>query len=234
MSNWKVIDTGTASAAKNMAYDAHLLELMKPEDPPILHFYDWARSSITHGWFVNPDEYLDKHELAKEGFELARRPTGGGLLFHTVDFAFSMLVPAEHEGFHEKVIDNYAYINAIVKQAIDQVIAEEGILLPEDPVETHAAKERFCMAKPTIYDVMVGGKKIAGAAQRKKKQGYLHQGSIAIAVPSERLLKRVLVEPDAVIPSMQSLTYPMLSDATEKDIHNMRRKLKETLAEVLQ
>lgn len=43
------------------------------------------------------------------------------------------------------------------------------------------------MAKPTQYDVMLEGKKIAGAAQRLWR--YLHQGSIATALPKEDFFK---------------------------------------------
>ena len=33
--------------------------------------------------------------------------------------------------------------------------------------------QHFCMARPTIYDVVYQGRKIAGAAQRRRKNGYL-------------------------------------------------------------
>ena len=45
------------------------------------------------------------------------------------------------------------------------------------------------MAKPTQYDIVYKGKKIAGAAQRKKTQGYLHQGTISLAAPQIDLLQ---------------------------------------------
>ena len=50
----------------------------------------------------------------------------------------------------------------------------------------------FCMAKPTIYDVVYQGRKIAGAAQRRRKNGYLHQGTISLAFPQMGLLNEVL------------------------------------------
>jgi lipoate-protein ligase A len=47
------------------------------------------------------------------------------------------------------------------------------------------------MARPTKYDVMLQGRKIAGAAQRKTKAGFLHQGTIALLCPDPELLGAV-------------------------------------------
>ncbi|MGC6580981.1 MAG: lipoyl protein ligase domain-containing protein [Akkermansiaceae bacterium] len=35
-----------------------------------------------------------------------------------------------------------------------------------------------CFKKPACWDVMSGGRKIAGAAQRWSREGLLHQGSV--------------------------------------------------------
>jgi lipoate-protein ligase A len=61
-------------------------------------------------------------------------------------------------------------------------------LLP-DEVEGLAG---FCMARPTRYDVMWEGKKVGGAAQRRSRHAYLHQGTIAITPAPQRVLEDVL------------------------------------------
>lgn len=231
----QVVDTGKAKPEKNMAFDAHLLDVMRPTDTPLLHLYDWSVPSITYGYFTKPEEHFQNDGLQKMGIHTAQRPTGGGALFHTVDLAFSFLIPSEHEGYHENVLENYKYINEIVKSAVLSVVEEEGLLLPEDPQDSKKEAERFCMAKPTKYDVMIRGKKSIGAAQRKKKQGYLHQGSIAIMLPKEELLYSVLKYPDVVAPHMKALTYELLpQDASDNDLAELRHKLKRKLAEMVQ
>ena len=79
-----------------MDLDAKLLEEMKPDDAPILHLYEWEQDSGTYGYFLKPDKYLDMTQAQKRGLTLARRPTGGGIVFHVCDLAFSALVPAEN------------------------------------------------------------------------------------------------------------------------------------------
>jgi len=235
MSMMQVIDTGATRPEKNMAYDAHLLDVMRPSDRPILHLYDWSVPSITYGYFTKVENQFNLEGIKESGLFIAKRPTGGGALFHTVDLAFSFLIPANHKGCHENVLDNYRYINTIVKDAVLSLIKEEGILLPDEIQDAPTETERFCMAKPTKYDVMVNGKKLIGAAQRKKKQGYLHQGSIAIMLPEDELLRAVLKHPDVVVSSMEKTTFQLLPrDASANDLKEMREKLKRKLAEHVQ
>jgi lipoate-protein ligase A len=50
------------------------------------------------------------------------------------------------------------------------------------------------MAQPSKYDLLLKNKKAAGAAQRKKVQGYLHQGTIALVKPQAELLFELLLD----------------------------------------
>lgn len=79
---WEIFDTGTQSAEENMAIDAELLETLTPKSAPILHFYRWEKPSLTYGYFINPAEHLNLDALLRDGVSLARRPTGGGIVFH--------------------------------------------------------------------------------------------------------------------------------------------------------
>lgn len=233
---WKVLDTGSNSAQKNMDLDAKLLEAMRPDDPPILHLYEWEQDSGTYGYFLKPDKYLDLAQAEKWGLSLARRPTGGGIVFHVCDLAFSALVPAGSPAFSLNTLDNYNFINNGVKKAVKKFfkISKGPQLLPTEPMPLDESSRHFCMAKPTIYDVMLQGKKIAGAAQRRRKQGYLHQGSIAIALPQKSFLQDILLPGTQVLDAMQQNTFSILgSDYTLSDLNEVRQQLRELLIEFL-
>ena len=64
------------------------------------------------------------------------------------------------------------------------------------------------MADPTVYDVMVDGKKVVGGAQRRTKHGFLHQGSISLGVPDLHFLRSVLKNA-AVADLMRENSYPL-------------------------
>ncbi|MFS8563928.1 MAG: hypothetical protein LVR00_06280 [Rhabdochlamydiaceae bacterium] len=96
---WEILDTGKRSAKENMEIDAYLLDTLGDKRDPILHFYEWAGDCATYGYLTNPKDYLDEEGVAARGLSLAKRSTGGGIVFHSWDFAFSVLVPAESPFF---------------------------------------------------------------------------------------------------------------------------------------
>ncbi len=218
---FKILDTGMHTAKENMAIDIALLEDLAIDTVPLLHFYEWEQDAATYGHFVDP-----KKNFKKEGLDIAKRPTGGGVILHVADFAFSILVPASHPHFSLNAMQNYAFIN----QRIAKAIAHLGkpALLPEEPAEEGV--EGYCMAKPTKYDVMVGGKKVAGAAQRRTRHGYLHQGSISLGLPSKELLSTYL--DDSVVDAMENLSYAPLGDGwTPLELNEARAEVKQRIIE---
>ena len=226
---WKILDTGIHSAKENMELDATLLETLSPDGEPILHFYDWEGDAATYGYFLKPSQLLDLSAARSRGLSLARRPTGGGMVFHLCDLAFSALVPVHCSYFSLNTLHNYNFINSIVKNAVKSFLQKRELLslLPEEPSPLDENCHHFCMAKPTKYDVMLEGRKIAGAAQRKRKQGYLHQGSIAIAFPKEDFLNDILLPNTQVKEAMFQNTYSILGkNWTPSDLKEVREGLK--------
>ncbi|MCH9617589.1 MAG: Octanoyltransferase LipM [Chlamydiia bacterium] len=209
---WKVINSGKKNASFLMEKDEKLLVSMKKEDAPILHFYDFVKPSFTFGVFVKPEQIMNQKNYIKD-FDFSRRPTGGGVLFHLWDFAFSCFVPKDHPGYFEDVMDSYKYINDKVILALSDHVKEhagEFTLLPEEPVPHHPDCKNFCFAKPTKFDIMLLGKKIGGAAQRRKEGGYLHQGSISLIMPDFNQIAPLFHNDSAVLSAMKLHTHPLL------------------------
>lgn len=221
---WQIIDSGIKSAEENMLLDEELLSSIGSD--PILHFYDWEGDSATYGYFTNPAEYIDLDKAQKCGISFARRPTGGGIVFHKWDLAFSVLVPATSKYFSINTLDNYGFVNHAVLNAAMEFLQGGPLELTKDDGQAFDPScDRFCMAKPTKYDVVLQGRKIAGAAQRKRRQGFLHQGTIALAMPDEDL-KEVLLSPK-VWEAMLAHTSPLLGQSTTQErIQEARQELK--------
>ena len=86
------------------------------------------------------------------------------------------------------------------------------------------------MAKATKYDVMIEGKKIGGAAQRRKKQGFLHQGTISIAAMPKQFLNKILLPDSGVLAAMVENTYTLLGDHwTQEELEKTRLEIKKYL-----
>jgi lipoate-protein ligase A len=238
MSSLKIVDTGVQTAEKNMEIDSALLEKLEGEQKPILHLYDWEGECATYGHFIEPADYLNLEMATELKLSLARRPTGGGIVFHICDLAFSFLLPSAHEAFSLNTLENYALVNQIVIETVGPWIANIVVeqlpaptLLPQDPVPLDRAAQHFCMAKPTKYDVMIGMQKIGGAAQRRTRAGFLHQGTISLAALPEEYLTQVLLPHTQVLGAMKQYTFSMLpSRWTHNDLLELRHALKERLA----
>lgn len=233
--SWKILDTGLASADVIMQKDKNLLEEIASEIDPILHFYQFEKNSATYGHFLQTKDFFNLDEVEKTGLRLAKRPTGGGIIFHLWDFAFSALIPATHALFSQNTLENYATINRAVLLAVEEFLQKRGCeLTPNDGVILGTGCEHFCMAKPTKYDVMLNGKKVAGAAQRKTRHGLLHQGSISLMLPSKGLLESVLRPGLGVLDGMFTFTFPILGEkASEEDLDLGRMQIKELLKKYL-
>ncbi len=224
----KIIDTGKRSAQENMDIDAGLLKDLG--DEPILHIYEWDGPSATHGHFIKPADYLDLTAAQNNTLQLGRRPTGGGIIFHVSDWAFSILIPSSHPKFSLNTLDNYHLINTCVQDAVKVFLGSDANLLPSEPIPLDESCRNFCMAKPTKYDVMLGSQKIAGSAQRRVRGGFLHQGSICVAHPPKVLLEDVLLPGTQVLTAMEQNTFSLLGgEASRSALAEARNQVKNLL-----
>jgi lipoate-protein ligase A len=229
----EILDTGRQSAKENMLLDAELLENGDAYSCPILHFYEWAGESATYGHFIDPAKFLDLNRAQDLSLQLAQRPTGGGIVFHIWDMAFSVLVPASCSAFSMDTLENYAFVNNAVLAAVNEFLDGKPLLslTPDDFTSWDANCGHFCMAKPTKYDVMWEGKKIAGAAQRKTKKGFLHQGTVSLVHPNMDYLEQVLLPGTKVRDAMLAFTCPLLGRESDPDkINAAKQRLRSLLA----
>lgn len=230
--DWEVIDSGIAEAESNMALDAKLLAELEFKKTPILHFYDWKGDCFTYGHFVKLDQFINLEKMEKHRLGAAKRPTGGGIVFHIWDFAFSVLVPSHDFRFSQNTLENYDFVNRTVLKAVQKVFNPQGNLelIKEDGAAFDRSCFHFCMAKPTKYDILYEGKKIIGAAQRKTKHGFLHQGTISLMMPNRQLLEDVLLPGTKVLEAMFANTFPLLGEnGSSKELLEARKALRDNI-----
>ncbi|MEP6822318.1 MAG: hypothetical protein ABI946_08220 [Chthoniobacterales bacterium] len=152
-------------APVNMAIDEVLLQTATS---PILRFYRWQRPSLSFGYFGRLAEVAA--ESSKR--DLVRRWTGGGIVPHGADLTYSFILPRAAG----RAIPTPQQIYRQIHGAIQQALSEN---LPVALANADAPKvSDVCFANAVASDVLVQGRKIAGAAQRRTRAGLLHQGSI--------------------------------------------------------
>lgn len=207
---------------------------------PVLHYYDWSVPSLTYGYFARPDALLHLDQLARHGWHAARRPTGGGVIFHFTDFAFSLLIPCPHSSLSLNPLANYAWINGIVLQAIQPFLPRgmRGDLVQKkedhqiERVEIAKLRPTFCMAESSHYDLIVDGKKIGGAAQRQTRHGLLHQGSLYLTDPPFEMIQEVVQNGEHIVRSMKETSAPLVKGSLSAEaLHTLRTELRCVLYE---
>ncbi len=230
----RIIHTGASSAIENMALDTKYLQDL--EEDPILHLYDWKEPSFTYGYFVSLEKYLHLDVVETLKVSSARRPTGGGIVFHIWDYAFSFLMPSNHRFFSLNTLDNYRFVNEIVLDLVQETffLSEPVELIREDFPTLGMDCQNFCMAKPTQYDVVYRGMKIAGSAQRRTKKGFLHQGTISLGFPNVELLQKILISEDVKEAMMSYSFAPLGNEYSQEMLQTMRQKIEEKIIKAFQ
>lgn len=167
--SWLLLHHAARDPAENMAWDEALLESAPRLGQPILRFYSWAAPAATFGYFQKIAEVERLTALRP----LIRRTTGGGLVPHDADWTYSVVVPTGDPWYSLKAAASYQRVHEWIRAAF----AEARLTTELSPSRrTVAPGQCFVGAEP--FDVLLGEKKIAGAAQRRTRAGLLIQGSI--------------------------------------------------------
>lgn len=140
-----------------------------------LRFYTWAVPTVSLGYFQSHAD-LARHPLLAE-LPVVRRHTGGGAIVHHHELTYALALPAGlpwHTGESWLCRFHHLVQRALRKWDITTVkpvvCGEEKKLGPF-----------LCFQHQTPGDLVVGGAKIAGSAQRRPHGATLQHGSILLA-----------------------------------------------------
>jgi lipoate-protein ligase A len=149
-----------------MAIDETLLANARES---MLRIYRWERPAVSFGCFGK----LASIAPAWPGRELVRRMSGGGAVPHGADLTYSLIVPAAHV-FADR---SPRAIYLAVHEAIAGLLVSAGVAAV--PARASAGPSTgVCFDRPVEFDLIAEGKKIAGAAMKRNRNGLLIQGSI--------------------------------------------------------
>ncbi len=170
------------AAAENMARDLLLLEAYPRAEVPRLRLYGWSEPAHTFGVSQRWAEWRPRVPATSA---LVRRPTGGGLVSHLDDWTFALALPASHPAFGLEAIRSYALVLGALAEALRlQGRDVRQVPMPAGPRAYQAPT--VCGRRPEPHDLVAGpeGGKVAGAAQKRTREGLLLQGYVErAAVP---------------------------------------------------
>ena len=184
---WNIILDKQSTAKENMQRDRELFFTQKPT----IRIYGWINYCITLGYFQDERKELDLRSAKKLDIDWAKRPTGGGIAFHSEkDVACSVCAPL---GMLPKgLMNSYLHISSVILRSLHEVhIAAKFEDCDIADVLHEKAARRLCFARTLSHEISVNGIKIVGSAQKRTKEALIQQGAISIHEYNAGLLKIV-------------------------------------------
>lgn len=191
---WRlIIESKPRSGPANMAVDEAIAEACATgESLPTLRFYRWDPATISLGR-NQPVADLDMPVIARAGFDVVRRSTGGRAILHTDELTYSVAAPADEPRAKGGVMDAYLRLSNALLAGLN------GLDLPADKAPGHvragADVSAACFEVPSAYEITSGGRKLMGSAQSRRAGYVLQHGSLPLVGEITRLVDYLALDP---------------------------------------
>jgi lipoate-protein ligase A len=160
---WRLLDSATTlDAVMNLAMDEAILEArVKRTIPPTFRFWRNKRAVVI-GYSQKADAEVDLRLCEKERIQVARRITGGGTVYHDLgNLNYTVVLDADH----------------YLLRGSD--IAESYRILCSGLIKGLGTLGLYADFMP-LSDVFIGGRKISGSAQSRRRGVVLHHGTLLV------------------------------------------------------
>ncbi len=211
--DWQIILSPNTPGSINMTEDWRLFQdFEKGSTFPVLRIYTWQPKCITFGYSQKPEMFPDLLKCQKEGWDIVKRPTGGGIVFHDRDeVTYAVIMPKNgdwrqsYRRISETIIAGLRRlgIKAEIRNAKSVIKREPenkllGSLLWSRDVKSQAPFTQLCFSNLNGYEITYKGEKLIGQAQRLGRKGLLQQGTIKTGLLEKKItfedLSRALIE----------------------------------------
>ena len=206
MMQWRLLVTGPADGAYNMALDEALLESVIAGQAPVLRIYSWKPPAVSLGYFQELDESIDRAEISRRGFGVVRRPTGGRAILHKDEVTYSVAAREQDIPHGNSLMGSYRTISRGIEAGLQAlgVAARLAERTGEGRKQDKQTLPTVCFGQPAKVDMLVASRKIVGSAQTRRDGALLQHGSIPIRIDAAEHL--------AVMPGGLSAEQPPTAD----------------------
>ena len=217
MKSFRLIRSGALSAASNMALDEKIFKHYLEDGVGVLRLYRWKGPSFTYGFSQEPKSQIDLAGCVTDAVEVVKRITGGGILFHDDEITYSFVCSKSDLGEPQGVFVDYRNICGFLLRFYESLGLVPDFALSQPGFKDRCAAHELCSAAHEKYDIVLGGKKIGGNAQKRNRQVIFQHGSIPCRI-NWKFVRKYL----KFFPADLSLSVTTLADelkvVPEKDI----------------
>ncbi len=186
---WRLlVDDRPHPGAGNMAVDQALLESVQGGGRPVLRLYRWGPPCLSLGR-NQPAAGLEVATAASaRNVQVVRRPTGGMAVYHDRELTYAVVVPVGALGSPR---ETYRAIN----RALVAGLARLGVPAEVAPDRARGGRRAGtgraapCFDAAAPGEVVVGGRKLVGSAQRRERCALLQHGSLLLGGDQREVLE---------------------------------------------
>lgn len=168
----RIIPYGEYSGEYNMAVD----EFLMGQTAPIIRFYGWKKPTLSFGRSNCRKGTLDIDYCQKNNFDLVKRLTGGKTVLHTQELTYSFI--SNSDQFTSSILETYRLISQPLANSFELF----GLVTDMKETGKNLSKETNCFNEVSSYELTLGGKKLVGSAQYRRRKQLLQHGSILLDI----------------------------------------------------
>jgi lipoate-protein ligase A len=176
---WRLLITPPTDGATNMAIDEAILHaLADGRGRPTLRFYEWAPPCLSLGYNQHYAE-VDEAACARLGYTWVRRPTGGRAILHTDELTYSVIAPVGEPRVKGGIVESYRRLSTGLLTGLRALGAD--VFQAQTEKILNSQKSGVCFDTPSNYEITVGGKKLIGSAQVRRRRIVLQHGTLPLS-----------------------------------------------------
>jgi lipoate-protein ligase A len=204
--SWRLIDTGPLSGPENMAIDEALLACFLPGSSlPVLRLYGWAPPAFSHGRFQQPEQILRTRRCREDGIPVVRRITGGGVIYHQEELTYSLVCPVTALPDSRNVKGAFFHLTAFLLDFYRRLGLAPCHAVDYRDDRPLGVRTPVCFAGTESCDILLGGRKIGGNAQRRLKEVVFQHGSIPLRQMAGEGVAYLIEPPPGLLEATTSL-----------------------------
>ncbi|PKM79722.1 MAG: octanoyltransferase [Firmicutes bacterium HGW-Firmicutes-14] len=185
METWRLVISGPADGAANMAVDEAIMNAVRQGiAPPTIRLYQWSPPAVSLGYFQSLEKEIDLAACKEAGVDVVRRLTGGRAVLHQSELTYSVTAPEENSKIRGSVLQSYLAISRGLVKGLSLLGVEAEL---SEGKKRSGFNSAACFDAPSWYEMVVNGKKLVGSAQTRRNRCLLQHGSMLTDIDADLL-----------------------------------------------
>lgn len=146
-----------------------------------MRFYRWSAPTLTIGYAQDPARDFDLVRCRRRDIGVLRRITGGRAVLHDAELTYSISAPLGLPGFGSGLDETCRFVAAGLLRGLRLIGLDAELAAPAPRGSPRTHRHPGCFAEHGRHEVLIGGRKLIGSAQRRRGGAFLQHGSILLS-----------------------------------------------------